>query len=128
MQTSIFIARLLGPALVVIGAAILLEPRAFRTLIAGFLESPALTYLAALIGLLGGLALVLTHNVWSADWRVLITLIGWITVLKTLALILLPGRMTGLGKWLLRHGRSITASALITISTGAILSWFGYCA
>ena len=28
-----------------------------------------------------GLAIVLTHNIWAADWRVLITLFGWLNVI-----------------------------------------------
>ena len=28
-----------------------------------------------------GLAIVLYHNVWAADWRVLITLFGWMGVI-----------------------------------------------
>jgi len=38
-----------------------------------------------------GLAIVVTHNVWTPDWRCLITLIGWIFVFAGLTRIALPG-------------------------------------
>ena len=76
MQTSIFIAKLLGPIFVVVGIAILSKPQAFRTLLQEFIESRVLIYLAGVLGLLGGLTLVLTYNLWVLDWRLLITLIG----------------------------------------------------
>ena len=44
-----------------------------------FLNSHALIYLAGIITLTAGLAIVLTHNVWAADWRILITVLGWLT-------------------------------------------------
>ena len=43
-----------------------------------FLKSRALIYLAGVLTLIPGLALVLVHNVWAVDWRVLITLFGWL--------------------------------------------------
>ena len=43
-----------------------------------FLRSRALIYLSGVLIHDGGLAIVLTHNVWVADWRVLITLLGWL--------------------------------------------------
>jgi len=76
MQTSIFIAKLLGPIFIVVGTAILFKPQTFRTLLQEFIENHVLTYLASFLGLLAGLALVLTHDVWVLDWRLIITLVG----------------------------------------------------
>ena len=39
-----------------------------------------LLYFAAAAGLIVGVAIVLALNVWTADWRVLITLLGWIGI------------------------------------------------
>ena len=63
MQTSIFIAKLLGPIFLIVGSALLTKPDAFRVLLQEFIESRVLIYLAGFLGLLGGLALLLTHNV-----------------------------------------------------------------
>ncbi|HAK53772.1 MAG TPA: hypothetical protein DCM54_17980 [Gammaproteobacteria bacterium] len=34
------------------------------------------------ITLLLGLVTVIAHNVWVADWRVIITVLGWTTLIK----------------------------------------------
>jgi hypothetical protein len=43
------------------------------------------------ITLVAGLAMVLTHNIWSGSALVVIvTLVGWVTLLKSLLLLFLP--------------------------------------
>jgi hypothetical protein len=32
--------------------------------------------------LIAGMALVLTHNARALDWRLIITLIGWVTIIR----------------------------------------------
>ncbi len=103
MQTSIFIAKLLGLIYVVVGIALLSKPQAFRTLLQEFLESRVIIYLAGVLGLLGGLALVLTHNVWAFDWRLIITLVGWASVVRAIVTIFLPQQIVSIGSKLLKH-------------------------
>ena len=58
MTTSLFIARLVGPVLVVISIGMLANGAQYRAIVDGFLKSPALIYLAGFLGLLGGLAIL----------------------------------------------------------------------
>src|SRR6202051_752105 len=78
MSTSIFLAKLIGPVMLVIGRALSSIQRGFREMAGEFMASRALMFLSGLIIMPAGLAIVLTHNVWTADWRVLITLLGWL--------------------------------------------------
>ncbi len=80
METSIFIARLVGPVIVVGGLLGLLRPGEMKALAQDFLASRPLIFLAGFLALLAGLAIINTHNVWVLDWRVVITLLGWISV------------------------------------------------
>src|SRR6266480_4997417 len=61
MSTSIFIARLIGPVMLVIGLAVLTNQRAFREMADEFLASRALLFLSGLIIMPVGLAIVLTQ-------------------------------------------------------------------
>ena len=81
MQTSVFLARLIGPVMLVVGIAVFANQRAFRDMAEEFLASPALLFLSGLLIMPMGLAIVLAHNVWTADWRVLITLFGWLNAI-----------------------------------------------
>src|SRR3981081_830033 len=77
MSNSVFLARLIGPVMLVIGLAVFANQRAFRDLAEEFLASRALTFLSGLIIMPAGLAIVLTHNIWALDGRVMLTLFGW---------------------------------------------------
>src|SRR5260370_8123806 len=81
MSTSVFIARLIGPVMLVIGLAVFTNQRAFREMAEEFLASRALLFLSCLLIMPVGLAIVLTHNIWAADGRVMITLFGWLNVI-----------------------------------------------
>jgi hypothetical protein len=110
MQTSIFIAQ------------------AFRILVQEFIESHVLMYLAGFLGLLAGLALVLTHNVWVLDWRLIITLLGWATVIRAVVTIFQPQQIVSIGSKLLEQRRIFLGAAVINLIIGVVLSYFGYSA
>src|SRR5260370_19182880 len=78
MSTSVFIARLIGPVMLVIGLAVFTNQRAFHDMAEEFLASRALLFLSGLLIMPVGLAIVLTHNIWAADGRGMITLFGWL--------------------------------------------------
>ncbi len=126
MPTSVFIAKLLGPFFVVLGLAILFKPQAFRALLEDMIEGPALIFLAGGFWLIGGLAIVLSHNVWMAGWPVIITLMGWATILRALICIFLPQLIVSINSGLLEHKARVAFAALIDLGVGALLSYFGY--
>src|SRR4029078_836615 len=78
MTTSIFLARLIGPFALALGLALVVQGYGFRAFASEFIASPALIFLSGIITLPAGLAIVLTHNVWTPDWRVVITIVGWL--------------------------------------------------
>jgi len=126
MGTSIFLAKLIGPVCLVIGLALLINGAAFRTLAKEFLDNPALMFLSGVITLPAGLAIVLTHNVWAGDWRILITILGWLAVIGGLIRILAPQRATAVGRTMLANPSTLHISTGIYLLIGALLCFFGY--
>jgi hypothetical protein len=127
MAASLFIAKLLGPLFILVGIALLLKLEMFCTILQEFIGSPALLYLAGFFGLLGGLALVLTQNVWVFDWRIIITLIGWLTIVRAVVTILWPQRIVAIGSAILNlRGVVMGAAAVTDLLVGLVLSYFGY--
>lgn len=128
MQASLFIARLLGPMFLVVAVALLFKPQMFRTILQEFIGGATWLYLAGFFGLLGGLALVLTHNVWVADWRLIITLIGWITLVRALISIFQPQWIVATGSAILKQRGIFVGAAAMNLIVGLVLSYFGYLA
>jgi uncharacterized membrane protein len=126
MPTSIFLARLIGPLALVIGIGLVANAAAYRKLVEEFLRSHALIYLSGILAMTGGLAVVLAHNVWTADWRVVITLLGWLAAIGGAARIVVPQLSEGIGRWLMARPASLTAAAVVWLAIGALLCFFGY--
>mgnify|MGYP006351640825 CR=1 FL=1 len=85
MDRSLFLARLMGPTFVAIALGILINLGMYESMIAEALHAGILFYLTGLLSLLAGLAIVNLHNTWSADWRIVITVLGWLMTIGTLA-------------------------------------------
>jgi uncharacterized membrane protein len=126
MQTSVFLAKLIGPIFLAVGIGLLLNADTYRKLADEFLRSTALIYLSGLLTMTAGMALVLTHNRWLANWPVLITILGWLMAIGGAARIVIPQGSQKIGRQLLARPATLMVSGAIWLAIGAILCFFGY--
>src|SRR5216683_507222 len=125
MSTSVFIARLIGPVMLVIGLAVFTNQRAFREMAEEFMASRALMFLSGLLLMPAGLAIALTHNVWTADWRVLITLLGWLIAIGGALRLFAPVYVMQTGRAMLKRPHFIPVAAAIWVVAGSLFCLFG---
>ena len=90
VDTSIVFARALGIVCLVGGLEALFHREAMSHAINGAIEHPVALWIVGLINLLIGSFMVAVHEVWSADWRGAVTIIGWSALLKGAILWLFP--------------------------------------
>lgn len=128
LDTSVFIAKVLGPLMLVMGASLLADPARIRDMGKEFLKSDALIYMAGFMALSLGLLIVAAHNVWVAGWPLIITVFGWISVAAGIARMLFGPRLRKAGKKLMKNTNVMLAAGLIYIAAGAALTWFGWLA
>jgi hypothetical protein len=116
--------QLLGLTYTVIGIAILLHPKYYKSMIADFIKSPAIVFLNAFIVLAMGYLLLLVNNEWEAGAPVIITIIGWLALIKGLFILLLPKlylQFAGLVKV-----KYLRFEAVIAIILGLCLLYLGF--
>ena len=126
MENSILIAKLMGPVIAVAAIAMLKNPEDLVSMGQEFLKSRALIFVAGVLALLGGLAVVNFHNVWVADWPLLITLFGWAMVIAGVIRMALPNIVQSMGDAMLKRTQFIRALALVWLVIGAGLTYAGY--
>jgi hypothetical protein len=126
VPSSTYLARLIGPVLAVVGLSMLLRPSSYLAVVADILRSPGLLYFASVLGLLGGVALVLAHNIWTADWRVIITLLGWLSILDSASWLLLREQVERFWSPLIASPILPLWGGGLVLLIGAVLSYFGY--
>jgi hypothetical protein len=89
---TIFMSRLIGLSCLLIVPSMFIHRQAGVDSVAGILHNPSLILILGFISLAVGLAMILTHNIWSGGaLTVVVTVIGWIALIKGLFfLYLLP--------------------------------------
>jgi hypothetical protein len=86
-----FLARLIGLYCLLAGLAMVARGALTIETVTAVLHDGPLLFFIGVVLLAAGLAIVLAHNVWSGGaLPVVVTLIGWATLLKGWAFILLP--------------------------------------
>jgi hypothetical protein len=106
--------------------ALFFNGEGFRALLFEFLDSPALIFLSGIITMTAGLAVVLTHNVWAADWRVVVTVLGWLATIGGAIRIVVPQQTIELGRIMLTNYYTVPVVMGFYLVLGALLTYFGY--
>jgi hypothetical protein len=91
---TLFLSGLIGLYCILVALSMITRRQATLESVTAFLHDPSMIFILGLITLAAGLAMVLAHNIWSGGALVVIvTIVGWITLLKSLLLLFLPPEM-----------------------------------
>ena len=96
IEVSIFLARFWGSLFIILGLSTIAAK--FLGRVIKYTENKAITVSTGYITFLMGLATVVLHNVWVADWRIAITILGWTTLFKGIEKIAFPERVNKAAK------------------------------
>jgi hypothetical protein len=126
MELTIYLAKVFGIALVIIGAGVMLRRRYFVPVFGAFVEERLTRAIVSIIELIAGLFLVVGHNVWSPAPAAIISLLGWMAVIEASTYLLLPDELVegiietfNKPAWYLFGG-------LLSIAVGIYLAGFGF--
>ena len=126
MATSLLIAKLIGPVLLVAAVAMLTDAKDLQEMGRQFLKDRALIYVTGVLAMLGGLAIINGHNIWIADWPVIITLFGWAMTIGGAVRMALPSAVRSIGGMMLENPALIRVSGAVWVLIGAFLTYIGY--
>ncbi|MFA5271103.1 MAG: hypothetical protein WC412_02030 [Candidatus Omnitrophota bacterium] len=126
MENSALLARFIGPYIIVIATGLLFNQKRFRQIMEDFSKNPALIFVTGLLTFVVGLAIVLSHNIWSGDWRLIITLFGWIALIKGAWLIILPGALDKTMKLYTENFKFVLIPWSVMLLLGIFLTVKGY--
>jgi hypothetical protein len=120
----VFLARLIGIYCVVVAAAMLARRNETIAAVDAMAKDPGATMLAGVIALLGGVAIILGHNVWNGGGlSVVITLVGWTAAIKGAWLLATPSELLRKIYGALNYQRWFGVYMGLTLALGAYLIW-----
>jgi len=80
-DVSVFLAQFWGWYMVIFSFILIANPKRTEQLIS-YLEDEKYLVITSLSAILIGLTTVLLHNIWEANWKLIITIFGWISLIK----------------------------------------------
>jgi hypothetical protein len=88
---TLFLSRLIGLYCILVALSMITRRQATLESVTALLHDPSMIFIVGVITLAAGLAMVLAHNIWSGGaLAVIVTLVGWITLIKSLFFLFLP--------------------------------------
>jgi len=125
---TIFLSRLIGLYCIVIALSMMTRRQATVEMVTALLQSPSMMFILGAITLAAGLAMVLAHNIWAGGaLTVIVTLVGWITLVKSLFFLFLPPEL-GAGFFLgqLHYQELFYVYGAISLVLGVYLTYGGF--
>jgi hypothetical protein len=131
MDRSVQLAKLIGPPFLAVGLGLLLNQKTYWDMTDEVLRHPSavsnmLIYLSGVLAMIVGLAVVNAHPSWTRDWRIVITIIGWLFLVVGILRIVLPDIVLTLGSTLYGSPTSLVIVAIVSLVLGGFLSFKGY--
>jgi len=119
-------ARLAGPALAIIGLGVLLNRALYTDAVAEAVKSTTLIFLSGVACLLAGLAILNAYRAWTADWRLLVTIVGWLLVIAGVVRIVVPSFAAGMATTVYVGTVGLPIAGAVALVIGAVLTFMGY--
>ncbi len=125
METTVFLASLWGPALLAVGLGIFFSRKYYMRMYHE-LEKETLAILCfGMMAISVGIAQIHFHNVWNTLPQILVSLLGWLTLVKGFATTVAPGFVDQGGDWTVKS-KILPYSGGLMVILGLYLSLVGY--
>ena len=122
-----FLSKLVGLYCLLLALSMVTRKDATVAALNSVLSSPAVLLIGGLIALMIGLATILGHNVWSGGApAIIVTLFGWITLIKGLIILFLPPRAAAGYFAALHYEQLLYLYAALLMILGAYLTYAGF--
>jgi uncharacterized protein YjeT (DUF2065 family) len=123
---SNYLAELWGISLVLIALALLINQKYLKRLFVE-VENDATLLFLGIASLVIGVAMVLSHNIWVKNWQTVITVLGWVTLLKGLCTLFLPDHTKKCVKKM-ENSEWISVALVVLVFIGLAITYFGFTA
>lgn len=118
MEKAVWLASIFGPFLGIMGLWMLLYHENLIKVWTSIKNTPGLFYLSGVFNLLIGLSIMSQYNMWSWHLSVLISLLGWVLMIRGLISLFIPQLLI---KVMMAKATSIRVMGLIPLLWGIAL-------
>lgn len=117
MDISMLLAKIVGLYGLVASVSALLNLKRIKYLVDDLLNNEALLYLSALLALALGIVIINIHNVVAYDYRLIITLFGWISFMQGVIFLLVPDLAYAIIRRIINYNAIMLLGVLICLAS-----------
>jgi len=125
---TVFLSRLIGLYCFLAALSMMIRKETIIETVTALLHDSPLMFIVGILTLVGGLAMVIAHNIWSGGApTVIVTLVGWLTLAKGLLFLFLSPELEAeffLGK--LHYEKLFYVYTAISLVIGIYLIYEGF--
>lgn len=121
-------ARVIGPFVAFVTAVIIYRAPNMDDLFSGFFNNPVIVWITGAMLLLCGLIIVSFHQYWRNLGAILISLFGWLLILRGALLIVVPHWYERVGAEAMPHMAMIRTGFAVMTLIGLYLAYIGWIA
>ena len=125
MDTSKFIAKILGLIYLSIGLGFLISSDQYRKMYQDMWETSASTFFFCLVSIVAGMAIIKYHNIWEFNWKIWITIIGWYAVIGGIVYLIFPNYIT-IYKDIVEPPEYYLFGGIFYVAFGLMFAYFGF--
>jgi len=125
METSILIAKILATVYFSFFLGLLFSSKYYKKELPKLVDNSAYLILGGYMAIVFGFLILEFHNYWNSDWTVIITIFGWLSLLKGIILIVFPQMFTAYKTTILKTENQKYILILLLI-LGAFFGYFGF--
>ncbi len=127
LPRTLFLSRLIGLYCILVALSMITHKQATLDSVTAVLRDPSMMFVLGAIMLVAGLAMVLAHNIWSGGaLAVIVTLVGWMTLIKSLFFLLPPELEAGFFLRQLHYQELFYVYGAISLVLGVYLTYGGF--
>lgn len=124
-NTTLLVLKLSGPIFAAMGLGMLLNLKYYKKMFNELSNSPISAVFIAMSSALMGLLIVLNHNLWSTAPEVVVSLLGWVALVKGAVYFLIPVQLAKLGKSVMNTGL-LSFGTLLILVLGGYMTYVGF--
>lgn len=126
MNISKFLSKVIGLYEIIISIAILTNMQQFTASIQGLMNNDPLMLYIGCMTVIMGILLVVSHNLWEWSWRVLVTIVAWIVLLKGIGILVFPHTMDQITLYFITNSNFAHSVAVFELFLGLLFCYFGF--
>ena len=119
------LAQYIGPVMLVLGLGFLVSKDYYRKVYRRLDDETLAMYVLTVLMLVFGLFVVMNHNLWGSLEEVIVSVIGWATLIKGILLGIVPKHFEKMAENMMTSGM-LNAAGIIMVVAGAYLALLGF--